>query len=144
MWSDTFLAIERAHFLRIGAWGAACILVGTLLLALLAARRSHPPLVRAFAIQTAVWGAVNLALAAVAVRLLGTPNYAAAARFDRFVWWSLGIDLGGIAVGVTLAVTAWRLGRRLAPLGAGLGVAVQGTALVALDLVTIALIGTSV
>ena len=143
MWSDTFLAIERAHFIRVAVWGAACILVGTLLLALTAVRGARPPLVRAFAVQTAVWGIVEVALALPALRLLRPPDYAAAARFDHFIWWSLGIDLGAIAVGATLALAGWRLGRRLAPVGAGIGIAIHGVALVALDLVAIAQIGPS-
>jgi hypothetical protein len=144
MWSDTFLAIERAHFFRVGAWGAACVLVGTLLLAALAARRVASPLVRHFALQTALWGAVDLALAALAIgRLSAVPDYHTATRFDHFVWFSLGIDIGGAAVGVAIAVAGWLLGRRLGAVGAGLGVLVQGTALVALDLVVIAQIGSS-
>ena len=72
------------------------------------------------------------------------PDYAAATRFDRFAWWSLGIDMGGAAVGLTLALAGWLLGRRLGAVGAGLGVLVQGIALVAIDLVVIAQIATKV
>jgi hypothetical protein len=141
MWSDTFLAIERTHFLRIAAWGAACLLVGTALLALVTLRRQRWPLARHFALQTALWGAVDVALALLAMRQLRAPDYAAAVRFDRFVWWSLGVDIGGAAVGVTLALTGWLSGRRLGAVGAGLGVLVQGAALVAIDLVVIGQIG---
>jgi hypothetical protein len=144
MWSDTFLAIERAHFLRVGAWGAACLLVGTLLGALLAVRRQRSPLLYHFAAQTALWGAIDVALAAVAIGRLRLPDYAAATRFDRFLWFSVGIDAGGAAVGVTLAVAGWLLGRRLGAVGAGVGVILQGVALVALDLVAIAQVGSSV
>ncbi|AHG88823.1 hypothetical protein J421_1286 [Gemmatirosa kalamazoonensis] len=144
MWSDTFLSLERAHFYRIVVWGAACVVVGTALLALAVARRQRVPLVRHFALQTAGWGAVDVALALLALRQLRLPDYAAATRFDRFVWWSLGIDLGGVAVGATLALAGWLLGRRLGAVGAGLGVAVQGLALAAIDLVVIGQIGASV
>ena len=41
MWADTFLTIERAHFLRLGVWGVACGVVGTALLALLMLRRQR-------------------------------------------------------------------------------------------------------
>jgi len=141
MWSDTFLAIERTHFLRIAAWGAACLLVGTALLALVALRRQRWSLAQHFALQTALWGAVDVALALLAMRQLRPPDYAAAVRFDRFVWWSLGVDIGGAAVGVTLALAGWLLGRRLGAVGAGIGVLVQGAALVAIDLVVIGQIG---
>jgi hypothetical protein len=39
-----------------------------------------------------------------------------------------------VAIGVTLAVTAWLHGRRLAVVGAGLGVIVQGLGLLVLNL----------
>ena len=44
MWSDTFLAIERGHLLRVAAWGTASVIAGTLLLALIALRRQRSPL----------------------------------------------------------------------------------------------------
>src|SRR5689334_25218518 len=43
MYADTLLALERLHLLRLLAWGAACVLLGTLLLAALAARRGDAP-----------------------------------------------------------------------------------------------------
>jgi hypothetical protein len=150
MWGDTFLAIERTHLLRLVIWGVACAVVGTTLLALLVLRRQRSPLVFHFALQTALWGAVNLAFAGLSALALGAvhgaslPDYAAATRFDRFVWWSLGIDMGGAAAGVTLALAGWFLGRRLGAIGAGLGVLVQGVALVAIDLVVIGQIATKV
>ena len=143
MWADTFLAIERAHLLRVGAWGGACMVVGTLLLALLAARRRRSPLVFHFALQTAAWGAVDLAIAAVAWQRLALRDHAGATRYDRLLWLNLGLDVGYVAVGVTLALTGWILGRRLAPVGAGLGVTLQGAALIALDAIVLARIGSS-
>ena len=137
MWADTFLTIERAHFLRLGVWGVACGVVGTALLALLTLRRQRSPLVFHFALQTALWGAINVAFATISQHLLHLPDYAAANRFDRFIWWSLGIDTGGAAVGLTLIGAGWLLGRRLGTVGAGIGVMVQGVALVAIDLVVI-------
>jgi hypothetical protein len=150
MWADTFLAIERTHLLRLVIWGVACTVLGTTLVALLTIRRQRSPLVFHFALQTALWGVVNLAFAGLSALALGAargaalPDYAAATRFDRFVWWSLGIDMGGAAVGITLAFAGWLLGRRLGAVGAGLGVIVQGVALVAIDLVVIGQIGSNV
>ena len=143
MWADTFLAIERAHLLRVGAWGAACVLVGTVLLALLALRRQRSPLVFHFALQTASWGAIDLALVALAFRGLGLRDFDGATRFDRLLWLNVGLDVGYVAVGVTLAIAGWVLGRRLAPVGAGLGVIVQGAALLALDIVVLAQLGST-
>jgi hypothetical protein len=135
VFADTFLALERAHLLRLAAWGAACLLLGTALGAALAARRVASPLLKHFAIQTAAWGAVDLAFAAWGWRGLRLRDHDAAASLERFLWLNLGLDVGYVAVGVTLALTAWLLGRRLAPVGAGLGVVVQGGALLLLDAV---------
>lgn len=143
MWSDTFLAIERGHLIRVGAWGGACVLVGTLLLALFALRRRRSPLVFHFALQTAAWGAIDLALAAVGYGRLALRDYDGATRFDRLLWLNLGLDVGYVAVGATLALAGWLLGRRLAPVGAGLGVMLQGAALIALDALVLAQLGSS-
>ena len=142
MWSDTLLVAERAHLLRLLAWGAGSVLAGSAILALLAARRAgRPPLLSHFAIQTAAWGAIDLALAALAWRDLAPRDIAGAAHLDRLLWLNTGLDVGYIAVGVTLALTGWLLGRRLAPVGAGLGVVVQGAALLLLDVRFIEVVG---
>jgi hypothetical protein len=135
VWSDTLLALERAHLLRLALWGGGSVLAGSLLLALLAVRGGPSPLVRHFAIQTAAWGAVDLAIVAWAWGRLALRDHAAAAALERFLWLNLGLDVGYVAVGVTLALAAWTLGRRLGGVGAGLGVATQGLALFVLDLI---------
>jgi hypothetical protein len=140
MWSDTLYALERAHLLRVGVWGSASIVVGTALIALLAARRSDSPLVKHFAIQLAAWGAIDVALVAWAWRGLALRDLAGATKLDRLLWLNVGLDAGYVAVGVTLAVCAWTLGRRLGGVGAGLGVIVQGAALFVLDVYVVAAI----
>lgn len=144
MWSDTFLALERGHLLRVIAWGAACMLVGTLLLAVQAVRRDRSPLVKHFALQTATWGLVVGALALLPIGRLPTPDHAAATLFDRVLWLSVGLDVALASVGITLAVAGWRLGRRLGAVGAGIALVVHGIALAALDVIAIAQIGGSV
>ena len=137
MWSDTLLALERAHLLRVAVWGGGSVLAGSLLLALLTMRAGPggSPLVRHFAIQTAAWGAIDLALVAFAWPRLALRDHTAATELDRFLWLNLGLDVGYVGVGITLAIAAWTLGRRLGGVGAGLGVVTQGLALFLLDLV---------
>lgn len=141
MWADTLLSLERGHLLRLALWGGACMLSGTSLLAWLLVRRTSAPMLRHFAIQTAAWGAVNLAIVAWAWQGLAYRDYAAAQRLLNVLWLNTGLDVGYAAVGVTLAITAWRWGPRPGGVGAGLGVLVQGVALALLDWRLIAVIG---
>ena len=138
MWADALLAAERAHLLRLLVWGALGVLAGTALLALVGARAPRRDggsgLLRHFAIQTAAWGVVEGVVAGLAWRGLALRDYAAATRLDRMLWLNVGLDAGYIGIGATLAIAAWTLGRRAAPVGAGIGIVVQGCALLALDL----------
>lgn len=139
MFADTLLTLERGHLARLLVWALGSILSGTLLLALVAVRRAAGPLplLRHFAIQTAAWGVVNLAIVVWAQRGLKLRDYAGARSLDRILWLNLGLDAGYIGVGVTLAVAGWLLGRRLGAVGAGIGVVVQGAALFLLDLLLV-------
>ncbi len=141
MWADTLLTLERGHLLRLALWGAGSVLAGTLLLALLAVRRQVAPLVRHFAIQTAAWGAVDLAICAWAWRGLALRDYAGAVRLVNVLWLNVGLDAGYAMAGAALAIAGWRLGPRPGLVGAGIGVVVQGVALAVLDLVLIGRIG---
>ena len=137
MWADTLLALERAHLERLLWWGAASVAVGLLLLGALRARGAASPLLRHLAIQTAAWGAVDVALALNAWRGLRLRDHAGATTLDRLLWLNLGLDAGYVGIGATLALTGWLVGRRLGAVGAGLGVVVQGAALFVLDLVLV-------
>jgi hypothetical protein len=89
----------------------------------------------------AAWGAVDLLLVLATWRGLEYRDLAGFTRLDRFLWLNVGLDVGYAAVGVTLAITGWRLGRRLGLVGAGLGVVVQGLALLVLDAYLIGILG---
>lgn len=135
MWADTLLAAERAHVFRLALWGGGSVLVGTMVLALVARPGRRSPLLQHFAIQTAAWGAIDVAIAAWAWQGLRLRDLASAVSLDRFIWLNVGLDAGYILVGATLAILGWKLGPRLALVGAGIGVIVQGLALLILDLV---------
>ncbi|HEX5580103.1 MAG TPA: hypothetical protein VFX39_00910, partial [Gemmatimonadaceae bacterium] len=55
-------------------------------------------------------------------------------QLDRMLWLDVGLEVGYVGIGLTLLVTALALGRRLAPVGAGIGIVVQGLGLLVLDL----------
>lgn len=139
MFADTLLSLERAHLARLLVWALGSILSGTLLLTLVTLRSAAGPLplLRHFAIQTAAWGAINLAIVLWAQRGLKLRDHAGARQLDRILWLNLGLDVGYIAVGITLAVAGWLLGRRLGAVGAGIGIVVQGAVLFLLDLVLV-------
>ena len=133
MWSDTLLFLERAHLARLLAWGVVSVVAGTAVFALLIVRRLHSPLLGHFAFQTLGWGAATLAITGLAWRRLALRDFAGARELDRLLWLNLGLDVGYVAVGVTLGLTGWLLGRRLGPVGAGVAIVLQGTALFVLD-----------
>jgi hypothetical protein len=135
MWADTLLAAERAHALRLLAWGAVSVLAGTALLAWLRVRAYRSHLLEQFAVQMAAWGTLVLLIAYVAQRGLALRDLAGATRLDRLLWLAIGLDAGFVLVGIALAAVGWRLGRRLGLIGAGTGIVVQGAALMVLDLV---------
>jgi hypothetical protein len=132
MWADALYLAEYNHDLRLAIWGAACALAGTLLVLLLTVRRAHSPLLRHFALQTAAWGAVELLVALVSRHGLAYRDLTGYTRLDRLLWLGLGLDTGFVMLGLALALAGWRLGRRLALVGAGTGILVQGLALLAL------------
>ena len=134
MWSDTLLLAERAHLQRLILWGALCVLAGTLLITLLTVRRIRSPLLLHFAIQTLAWGAIDVGIASFFWRRLTDRDLDAATRLEHFLWLNAGLDIGYAGVGLTLALTAWLIARRLGPVGAGIAIVIQGLALLLLDL----------
>lgn len=134
MWSDSLLRLEQLHLLRLLAWGGASVVAGSILFVLLRIRQRRSPLLLHFAIQTLAWGAVVLALAGFGWHGLALRDHVSAVRLDRLVWLNVGLDAGYVAVGATLALCGWMLGRRLAPVGAGIAIIIQGLALALLDL----------
>ena len=134
MWADTLLAAERAHLLRLALWGAASLLIGTALVAMLRLGRPRSPLLKHFGIQTGAWGAVELGVALLLLPSLALRDLSGATRLDRRVWMNIGLDVGYVLVGITLVVIGWRAVRRFGLVGAGMAIVLQGAALAVLDL----------
>jgi hypothetical protein len=134
MWADQVLAFERAHLARLLIWGIASIVTGAGCWAFLRQQGIDSPMLRHFAIQTGAWGAIDALLALVARPTLALRDYDGVTRLDRFLWFNCGLDVGYIAVAITLAICGWRLARSKGLIGAGIGVGIQGAALLLLDL----------
>jgi hypothetical protein len=128
------IALEELHLLKLGVWAALSILIGSGLIASVRIRRAESPLLQHFGIQCAAWGAIDLLIVWWAGRNLEIRDLAGAVALDRFVWLNIGLDIGYVMVGATLALCGWKFGRRLGLVGAGFGVIVQGLALTVLDL----------
>jgi hypothetical protein len=91
-------------------------------------------LIKHFGIQTAAWGAVELTVALLSLRSLALRDLSGATRLDRMLWMNIGLGVGYVLVGATLVTVGWRVVRRPGMVGAGVAVALQGIALVVLDL----------
>ena len=115
-------------------WAALSVLGGTAIGTLLAVRRVRSSLLSHFALQTTLWGAVVGGASAVALRQLHLRDYTAAAQLAQMVWFLVGCNVGFIAVGVVLALAAWSFARRMAGVGAGVAIVVQGLGLLVLNL----------
>ncbi|MBX3174191.1 MAG: hypothetical protein KF709_07245 [Gemmatimonadaceae bacterium] len=133
-YASDLLEIERLHLLRLGVWALLNVVTGTALLTLLQVRRLRSAMLQHFGIQTAAWGLLVLLIAGWSWQRLALRDLAGATQLDRLLWLNIGLDLGYLLVGLTLAACGWKLGRRLGLVGAGLGIAVQGIALAVLDL----------
>lgn len=112
----------------------------TAIFTLLAVRRTESALLKHFAIQTIVWSAVIAAFAYAGWASLHLRDLSAATTLERRTWLNVGLDAGYIGVGTTLAACGQLLGRRLAVIGAGTAILVQGLALFLLDLQFAALV----
>lgn len=134
MWSDTLLAAERSHLIRVAVWAVTSMVIGTSFVAIITVRRVAAPIALWFAIQTAVWGSAELIISAARWFALSMRDVSGAARLDRFTWLAIGLDIGIVGVGVAAALIAWRFKRHPGVFGGGLGVVVQGLGLLVLDL----------
>lgn len=134
MWADQVLAFEQAHVARLLLWGAASLATGLGCWAFWRIKRVDSALLRHYAVQTGAWGAVDIVLALAARPTLAMRDYDGVTSLDRFLWFNCGLDVGYIAVGITLAWCGWKLAKSKGLVGAGLGVITQGAALLLLDL----------
>ena len=134
MWSDTLLAAERSHLIRVVLWAVTCAALGSAVVSILTLRRVAAPIILAFAIQTLAWGSAELIVAAARWQSLSMRDVSAATRLDRLTWFAVGLDVGIVGVSAAALVAARMSNRKLNVIGAGLGIIVQGLGLLVLDL----------
>lgn len=134
MLADILLRAERLHLLRVMTWGAGSVVVGTALFVFLAVRGLRSPLLRDFGAAMLVLGGLELLGAAISYHGLALRDYAAAVRLDHMLWFELGFAVAAALAGIALAVTAWRLARRIGVVGGGVALTVHALAVALLDL----------
>jgi Family of unknown function (DUF6992) len=134
VWADTLLNAERGYVARTLVWAALSIVSGTTLAVLLSARRIKSPLLRQFAIQLVGWGFLVAAIGALEWQGLRLRDLASATRLERATWARVGFDAGIVGMGAVLTGAARLMARSAGGLGAGAGLALQGVALLVLDL----------
>ncbi len=103
----------RSHLLRLLVWAVLSLFVGVVL-------RKRP-----FGAMTLSWGAINLLIALASLR--GEPP---GPGFRPFLAFNLGLDVGYVGVGLSMALLA---GERERIRGFGWAIVVQGAVLAALD-----------
>ena len=126
---DPAPAVSRRLARRLAIWGGASTVVGGAL-----ALVGSTPGARAFGQQNAAWGAIDLAIAAIATRQSTPPT---TPKLRRLLWINTGLDVGYVLGGAWFASTTPDLGGRVTPeraRGHGAAVIVQGAALFVLDL----------
>lgn len=135
------LRAERNHLWRVAAWGTANVVGGVALRA-----ASDRPDTRGFGTQSAMWGAVNMGIAAAG--LLGTRSRPdawrdavdAERRYHDILLANLGLNVGYASVGTAMVIAgAQDVDRAEAWQGHGSALIVQGAGLFLLD--TIAWLG---
>ena len=101
---------------------------------MIAARRTRSPLLAHFALQMALWGVAIAAIAAIEWQQLHLRDVSGSARLERVLWMNIGFDAGFVGMGIVLGACGRVLARNVAAVGAGIGIVVQGLALLIIDL----------
>lgn len=118
--------VTRTVVRQLTRWGTASVLVGGAF--------ALPRRTRGFGVQTLMWGAINLALAAVT---RGRGEVPKTQTLRGILLVNTVLDVGYVAAGAHLAVQTPTFGDRLRPAdarGHGLAVVLQGAALFTIDL----------
>jgi len=121
--------VSRRLTRRLTQWGGASVVGGGALAVL-----GGSPRVRAFGLQNAMWGAIDVAIAAVST-LQSTPP--TTPKLRRLLLINTGLDVGYVAGGAHVFARTPSFGGRITPeqaRGHGAAVVVQGAALFVLDL----------
>lgn len=134
MWADTLFHAEQQHLLRLLLWAGLSIIAATAIATTIVARQLRSPLLTHFALQMAVWGIVLGVIAGAEWHGLHFRDVSGSTRLERLLWMNIGMDVGFVGMGAVLGFCGRVLVRSLAAIGAGVGIVVQGLAMLLIDL----------
>ena len=134
------LQSQRAHLWRSIVWGGANVVGGGALWAL--SDRENDPARWAFGVEAALWGAINIGIAATGLLLIrgeGTAeSWPEAVRSERVyhdvLLFNMGLDVAYISAGTVMVIASYcDIGKAREWRGHGAGIIVQGLGLLALE-----------
>lgn len=126
---QTFILLHQ-HLIRLGVWALFSIVFGVVIL--LAKRQNLAA--QHFSMQFIVWGLIDGIIVLFGLRDNSRPDLVAAIKLREFLWLNEGLDVGYVAVGITLIIVGrWSKVNSASLIGAGLGVMIQGFLLLLLD-----------
>lgn len=126
---QTFIFLHQ-HLIRLGIWALFSIILGIVIL--LAKRQNLAA--QHFSVQFIVWGLIDGIIVLFGLGDSSRPDLVAAIKLREFLWLNEGLDIGYVAVGITLIIIGrWSKVNSASLVGAGLGVAIQGFLLLLLD-----------
>jgi len=126
---QTFILLHQ-HLIRLGIWALFSIVFGVVIL--LAKRQNLAA--QHFSVQFIVWGLIDGIIVLFGLRDNSRPDLVAAIKLREFLWLNEGLDVGYVAVGITLIIVGrWSKVNSASLIGAGLGVMIQGFLLLLLD-----------
>ena len=134
MWADTLLHAEQQHLLRLLLWSGLSVIAGTAAITTIAIQRLRSPLLAHFSLQMIGWGVVIAAIAAFEWHGLHLRDVSGEIRLERLLWMNIGLDAGFVGIGAVLGAAGRLLARNVGAVGAGVAIAVQGLALLLIDL----------
>ena len=134
MWSDTLLHAEQQHLLRLLLWSGLSIVAGTAAVTTITVRRLRSPLLAQFSLQMIGWGLVLGVIAAFEWHGLRLRDVSGEIHLEHVLWMNIGLDAGFVGIGAVLAAAGRLLARNVGAAGAGAAIAVQGLALLLIDL----------
>ena len=133
MWADTLMALERMHLERMLVWGLMSFGSGSAILALVVLRHMPAALLKNFALQMAVWGAIIALFAMRGINQLHLRDFAGAQAVVSLLWLNVGLAVGFVATGLVLMIASWRWQQGSSVIGAGLAIVLHGLVILALD-----------